>query len=197
MRPKVVVTANYDRVLQWSNPAARIATNSQQANLADLFAAGFIGKQRHAFAHGRAPFGAQPDPFARGASVELRQDHIGPGKATRAVAAGAARLLNGPAQPGLDRQGGGVDIMAIKAQPGFQPQGIPRTQPGRYDAGRQQLVPDCDRGVRCVGPGEEAFGEARRHGQALPQARRRRATRKPQQRRQHRPPGATEATRIP
>ncbi|MBL7044927.1 MAG: SIR2 family protein, partial [Pirellulaceae bacterium] len=38
LRSKLVVTTNYDRVLQWSNSAARIATNSQQANLADLFA---------------------------------------------------------------------------------------------------------------------------------------------------------------
>jgi len=37
LRPKLVVTTNYDRVLQWSNSAARFATNSQQANLADLF----------------------------------------------------------------------------------------------------------------------------------------------------------------
>ncbi len=36
-RPKVVVTTNYDRVLQWSNAAARTVTNSQRANLADLF----------------------------------------------------------------------------------------------------------------------------------------------------------------
>ncbi len=37
LRPKLVVTTNYDRVLQWSNSAARTATNTQQANLADLF----------------------------------------------------------------------------------------------------------------------------------------------------------------
>jgi formylglycine-generating enzyme required for sulfatase activity len=32
------VTTNYDRVLQWSNATARIATNSQATNLAELFA---------------------------------------------------------------------------------------------------------------------------------------------------------------
>ena len=36
--PKLVVTTNYDRVLQWSNSAVRQVTNSQQGNLADLFA---------------------------------------------------------------------------------------------------------------------------------------------------------------
>jgi hypothetical protein len=38
LRPKLVVTTNYDRVLQWANAAARVATNSQRANLAALFA---------------------------------------------------------------------------------------------------------------------------------------------------------------
>ncbi len=38
LQPKLVVTTNYDRVLQWSNSSARVATNSQKGNLADLFA---------------------------------------------------------------------------------------------------------------------------------------------------------------
>lgn len=37
LRPKLIVTTNYDCVLQWSNSAARTATNSQKANLAHLF----------------------------------------------------------------------------------------------------------------------------------------------------------------
>ncbi|MCY2986686.1 MAG: SUMF1/EgtB/PvdO family nonheme iron enzyme [Planctomycetota bacterium] len=37
LRPKLVVTTNYDCVLQWSNPAARPVTNAQHANLAELF----------------------------------------------------------------------------------------------------------------------------------------------------------------
>ncbi len=37
LRPKLIVTTNYDRVLFWSNSASKVATNSQRANLADLF----------------------------------------------------------------------------------------------------------------------------------------------------------------
>jgi hypothetical protein len=44
LRPKLVVTTNYEDVLQWANPAARFATNSQKANLADLFAGPEAGK---------------------------------------------------------------------------------------------------------------------------------------------------------
>lgn len=42
--PRLVVTTNYDRVLQWSNPAAVVATNSQKGNLADLFNASTSAK---------------------------------------------------------------------------------------------------------------------------------------------------------
>ncbi len=39
LRPKLIVTTNYDRVLQWSNPLAQVATNAQRDKLAKLFSA--------------------------------------------------------------------------------------------------------------------------------------------------------------
>ncbi|MEK6258115.1 MAG: SUMF1/EgtB/PvdO family nonheme iron enzyme [Planctomycetota bacterium] len=38
LKPKLIVTTNYDRVLQWSNPLAQVATNAQRDKLAKLFA---------------------------------------------------------------------------------------------------------------------------------------------------------------
>lgn len=39
LQPRIVVTTNYDSVLQWANPQARRVLNHQHAELADLFAA--------------------------------------------------------------------------------------------------------------------------------------------------------------
>ncbi len=40
----------------------------------------------------------------------------------------AAGLLDGPGQVALDRGGGFVDVVAIKAHPGLKPQGIARAK---------------------------------------------------------------------
>ena len=39
LKPKLIVTTNYDRVLTWANDASQIVTNDQPANLAKLFQA--------------------------------------------------------------------------------------------------------------------------------------------------------------
>src|SRR5205085_5036582 len=51
-------------------------------------------KQRRAFAHRRAAFGAEADAAARRALFKLRENHIGAGKAADAGAAPAAALLD-------------------------------------------------------------------------------------------------------
>ena len=77
-------------------------------------------------AHGRAALRPQADAQPPGAFGQFAQDPRRAGEATFPRAAGPAGLLDGPGQPGLDRACGGVDVMAIKAQPGLQSQTIAR-----------------------------------------------------------------------
>ena len=67
---------------------------------------------------------------------QLAFDGGGAGVVAGALAAGAAHLLDGPAQAGLDRAGAGVDVVAVQAQPGLQAQRVARAQPGRLDLGQ-------------------------------------------------------------
>ena len=69
--------------------------------------------------------------MARGAVADLGQDAVGTGEAAGAGAAGAADLLHRPDEIGLDRRGAAVQIRAVEAEPGFQPQAVPRAQPDR------------------------------------------------------------------
>jgi hypothetical protein len=78
----------------------------------------------------------------RQASVELRQHRVGAGEAAGARAARAAHLLHRPVQGGLDRRGGGVDVVAVQAQAGFQAQRVARAQAHGLDLGL------CQQGTR-------------------------------------------------
>src|SRR6202043_2844287 len=84
-----------------------------------------------ALAYRRTALGPQPDAAARGASLKLRQDLVRARKTAGARAAIAAALLNGPFQRAFHRRRGGVDIVAIQAKPGLEPQAVARPQPDR------------------------------------------------------------------
>ena len=77
---------------------------------------------------GRRPaLGARPTRSRAGPSRELAGDAIGAGEA----ALGAAALGDGEAEIGLDRRGGLVDVVAIEAEAGLEPERIARAEPDR------------------------------------------------------------------
>ena len=72
-------------------------------------------------------------PAPRRAFFELREDRVRAGKSAGTRAAFAAALLDRPFQRALDRRRLKVEIVAIEAKPGFQPQTVPRPEPDRQD----------------------------------------------------------------
>ena len=80
-----------------------------------------------ALAGGRLALGPEPDQLARRPLLELAQDDLGTGEAALL----APPLADRPGEPGLDRGGGGVDVVAVERQAGLQAQRVARTQAGR------------------------------------------------------------------
>ena len=95
---------------------------------------------------GARPVGADADPPSRGALRQLARMHGGAGKA----ALGAPPLADRPGEIGLDRGRGLVDVMAVEAQPRFEPQRIARAEADRHYLGLGQQ------------PARESLGLARR-----------------------------------
>ena len=102
-----------------------------------------IGSVAVASANSSAPSrtGARPSGFRptrrRGAPFSSCLRICRARETAGAGAAGAAALLDRPVQRGFDRRRGGVDVMAVEAEPGFQPQAVARAEPDR------QHVADC------------------------------------------------------
>src|SRR5882724_6526636 len=71
-------------------------------------------------AYGRATFGANTDEPARRAFLQLALDHLGADEA----AVAAPTLADRPGECRLDRRGGLIDIVAVEAQAGLEPQRI-------------------------------------------------------------------------
>ena len=72
-----------------------------------------------------------------------------PGKSQLHLAA----LADGPGEAGFDRRGGFVDVVAVQAKPGFQPQRIAGAQAGGHDLGLLRAAgrpgsPPCRAGPR-------------------------------------------------
>ena len=116
--------AHRDRRIEARAEAAR-------GDRADRFGRSRVGKQRRAFAHRRAALRPQADAAARRAVLKLRENLVRAGKAAGARAAVAAALLDRPFQRGLDRRGRGVDVVAVEAKPGLEPQAVARAKPDR------------------------------------------------------------------
>src|SRR6202011_5812546 len=80
-----------------------------------------------AFARRHAPLGPQSDAQAARAVAQLGEHALGrPGAALPAPA-----LLDRPGEAGFDRRGAGVDVVAVEAQPRFEPQRVARTEADR------------------------------------------------------------------
>ena len=79
----------------------------------------------------RPALGAQADAAARRSLGELALDDGGAGEAAR----GAASARDRPRQPGLDRRRRRIDVMAVEAQPGLEPEAVARAQSGGLDLG--------------------------------------------------------------
>src|SRR5215471_10993684 len=106
-------------------------TEAARGDCANLFRGRRIGKQRRALAHRRRAFWLQADATTRCAPAKLRQYCSRPKETAGPRAAGATALLHRPFQGGFDRRCGGIDIMAVKAQPRFEPKAVARTKPNR------------------------------------------------------------------
>jgi hypothetical protein len=105
----------------------------------------FRRKQLRAGAHRRLAGGLQADPQALRPGVELggsprRRE------AAFACAAAAPYLLDRPFEIGFHRRGGLVDIVAVKAEPGFEPERIARAEPDRLD----MVIGKSSRAIRSV-----------------------------------------------
>ena len=70
-----------------------------------------------------------PTRTRAGTVLDLALDALG----ARKSAFLAAALLDRPVQAGLDGRRGGVDVMAIEAEPGFEAQRIARAEADRLD----------------------------------------------------------------
>ena len=91
-------------------------------------------ENRAAFARRSAVVRADADAAARRRFGQLAQDTRGAGEA----AFGSAPLADRPGEPGLDRARRLVDVVAVEAQPGLEPQRIARAEPDRRDLGLGQ-----------------------------------------------------------
>src|SRR6185437_109731 len=102
---------------------------------ADLFAAGI--DDRRVAARDLPAFRLDADAAPRRALRELALDDRGTGKAAFL----APPLLDRPGEIGLDRRRAFVNIVAVKAEPGFEPQRIARAKSRRRDLGlREQAL---------------------------------------------------------
>ena len=85
----------------------------------------------------------------------------------------AAALADRPGEAGLDRDGQLVDVVAVEAEPGLEPQRVARTEAGRDHLGEgEQAIGD---GLRITTPDppareRRAGGSGLRSGYALPPA---------------------------
>ena len=86
---------------------------------------------------------------ARGALVPLRAGHdfVAPGKPPSRAPPVQRTFWIAQFSAGFDRRGGGVDVAAIQAQAGFQPQRVARAQADRLDLGLGQQQPRQRLGV--------------------------------------------------
>src|SRR5438067_10501874 len=99
-------------------------------------------KQRGARTHRGAPWRPQADATAACAFGNLLHHDFGAGEAAWACAAGAPRLRKAPVEPRLDQRGRLVEVGAIKAKAGFEPQAVTRSKAYRCDRGiAQQRLP--------------------------------------------------------
>mmetsp|Transcript_21803 Transcript_21803/g.85364 ORF Transcript_21803/g.85364 Transcript_21803/m.85364 type:complete len:361 (+) Transcript_21803:556-1638(+) len=131
---------------------------------ADLGAVG--GDDLGALAHRHALLANEADALARRPVRELGVDDGRAGVATGTGATGAAHLLDRPGDARLDRRGGGVDVVAVQAQAGFQAQRIARAQADGLDLGVcQQLAGQGDGVVRVNGDFEAVFAGVAGAGQ--------------------------------
>jgi hypothetical protein len=117
-------------------------------------AAGLVGEQLGSRPHRRAALGQEAHAQARRALLEFHQDAVGAGEAARAGAAPAAGLLDRPAERGLGRAGRLVEVRAVEAEPGLEPQRIARAEADGRDA-----------------PGRAAPRRGRGHGPRAPRSR--------------------------
>ena len=83
----------------------------------------------------------QPDHPPRRAGGLCRGERFGTHK-------GALTELDRPAQPGVERVGGLVHVVAVESQAGLQPAGVAGAEPAgkdtRVSAGLEQRPPDLD-----------------------------------------------------
>ena len=116
----------------------RVGRGSEQAagDLADRRAAGHI--QSRVLAHRHALQRPQANAHAGAAAVDLWQQDGCTDEATGACAAIAAHFLHRPQQIGLRGRRVLIDVVAIQAQAGFQPQRIACTQANGLDFGLLQ-----------------------------------------------------------
>src|SRR5271170_3268787 len=82
-------------------------------------------------------FRQDADAAAFGTIGQLLQDDGSAGEAALAAPA----LADRPFEPGLDRRRGQVDVMAVEAKPGLEPQRIPGAEPDRRDLRLGQQAP--------------------------------------------------------
>ena len=101
--------------------------------------------QRGALAGRLAAVEQQADPLARRTVPQLVKDDPGARKAVRRPPA----LADGPGKAGFDRGRVGAEIVAVEAEPGFEPERIARPEPDRLDLGL---------GAEQVGEGDRVFG---------------------------------------
>src|SRR4051812_21580444 len=95
-----------------------------RGDLADHLAA---ERDLRALARDRLALGQQADPLAPRAFGDLLLDDISTGEAALC----AALLADAPQQHRLDRRRRGVDVMAVEAEPGLQPERIARAESDR------------------------------------------------------------------
>src|SRR3954467_4674484 len=88
------------------------------------FLAGPIEDGR-ALTRGGAAIRADAHTFSRGTVGELFHDNLGARKCTTRAPA----FTDGPGEPGLDRRGGLVDVVAVEAEPGFEAQRVAGAEP--------------------------------------------------------------------
>src|SRR5262249_25464883 len=98
----------------------RAAERGREAARRDLAQNSAAERDLAAFARDRLALGQQPDALARRALGDLLLDDGRPGEA----AVGAALLADAPHQARFDRCGGGVDVVTVEAEAGFEAQPI-------------------------------------------------------------------------
>jgi hypothetical protein len=126
--------------------ASDCGTKSPGSHGADLATVG--AKHHRALARRRAALGADADPHAPGTFGKLAQDARGAWE----IPLFAAALGDGPGEPGLDGAGIFVDIVAVEAETGLEPEGITRPEAG----GRHLfLIEKPPRQIHGFGVGDE------------------------------------------